>query len=397
MDDFDFTGLKACMDGLLEEYNVPGFDCIVYKEHKPVFRYFAGDRDVENGLKIDGSELYLVFSMTKMLTCASALQLYEQGAFSLTDKLSDHLPEFENMKLASQGVGLGNSGEIMTGGAVGEDIDVCYDGYAKNPIRIIDLFTMSAGFDYNLWDEGVKNALADGKTGTLDLVRAMSSKTLCFEPGSRFKYSLCHDILGGLIEIWSGKKLGDYMSEHIFGVLGMTNTFFGVPKDPALLGRIAPRYSREDDGSLLRVPIKNAYNISADYQSGGAGLISCTEDYAIFLDALACGGVGCNGNRILKEDTVRLWRTNHLKGQALEDFHQLRQGYGYGLGVRTHMEPDVSGSLSPVGEFGWDGAAGAFSMVDTDNALSFTYFQHCHNWDVAMQNKMRNALYSCLK
>ncbi|MBQ3099838.1 MAG: beta-lactamase family protein [Clostridia bacterium] len=397
MNGFDFTGFKACMEDMREEYRIPGFDCVVYKKHKPVFRYFSGLRDVENNIEIDGSELYLVFSMTKMLTCAAALQLFERGAFSMEDKLSDHLPEFKNMKVASGGSELGNSGAIITGDTVGEELDLCRGGYAKNPIRIIDLFTMSAGFDYNLWDEGVKKALADGKTGTLDLVRAMSGKTLCFEPGSRFKYSLCHDILGGLVELWSGKKLGDYMSENIFGVLGMSDTFFGVPKDPALLGRIAPRYSREDDGSLLRVPIKNAYNISADYQSGGAGIISCTNDYAIFLDALACGGIGRNGNRILKEETVRLWKTNHLKGQALEDFHQLRPGYGYGLGVRTHMEPDVSGSLSPIGEFGWDGAAGAFSMVDIDNELSFTYFQHCHNWDVDMQTKMRNALYSCFK
>jgi len=50
-----------------------------------------------------------------------------------------------------------------------------------------------------------------------------------------------------------------------------------------------------------------------------------------------------------------------------------------------------------VGEFGWDGAAGAFSMVDTANRLSLTYFQHSHSWSVEMQGKMRNALYACLK
>ena len=392
----DFTSFKAAMDALYEEYNIPGLDCIVYKKHKPIFRYFLGFRDVENNLKIDGSELYLVFSMTKMLTCAAALQLFERGAFSMDDELSRFLPEFKKMKIASEGSNVNDAVEIITGAAFGEEFDAGQSGYAKNPIRIIDLFTMCAGLDYNTREECIKQALSDGKTGTLDIVRAMSGKTLCFEPGTRFKYSLCHDVLGGLVELWSGQKLGDYMSEHIFRPLGMSDTFFGIPKDPALLERVAARYIREDDGSLQRVPLKNAYSISEDYQSGGAGLMSCANDYALFLDALACGGIAWNGNRILKEETITLWKTNRLKDRTLDDFHQLRPGYGYGLGVRTHMEPDVSGSLSPVGEFGWDGAAGAFSMVDTQNELSFTYFQHCHNSDVAMQNKMRNALYSCL-
>jgi len=57
-----------------------------------------------------------------------------------------------------------------------------------------------------------------------------------------------------------------------------------------------------------------------------------------------------------------------------EDFFQLRLGYGYGFGVRTHINKEKSGSISPFGEFGWDGAAGAFSMVDTDNKLSLTFF-----------------------
>ena len=132
-------------------------------------------------------------------------------------------------------------------------------------------------------------------------------------------------------------------------------------------------------------------------ESGGAGLISSTVDYSLFLDALACGGVGKSGNRILKSETVEMMRTNQLIGQPLEDFHGLRKGYGYGLGVRTHMEPETSGSPSPIGEFGWDGAAGAFSLVDPENKLSLTYFQHMFSWDVSQQDRLKKALYQSLQ
>ncbi|MBR4073400.1 MAG: beta-lactamase family protein [Clostridia bacterium] len=369
----DFTKLKDYMDVLIKDYKTPGVDCVVYKDHEMIFRYFAGVSDIENNKPIDGNELYLIFSMTKMITCTAALQLFEQGKYMMCDPVSKYLPEFENMKIAN-----------------GEQI------YAKNKITIKDLFTMSAGLDYFLNDAAISNALAEGKTSTRELVGAMAEKVLGFEPGTRFSYSLCHDVLGALIEVWSGQKLGEYMKKHIFEPLNMNNTFFGVPKDEERLAKMAVRYTFDENGNPIKMPLKCDYNLSENYESGGAGLVSCTEDYAVFLDALSCGGIGKNGKRILSSATVELMGTNHLKGEQSNDFYQLRPGYGYGLGVRTHINKAESGSLSPIGEFGWDGAAGAFSMVDTKNKISLTYFQHIHNWDLRIQAEMRNALYACL-
>lgn len=392
----DFTDLKNCLDNLVKQYNTPGVDCIVYQDHEPVFRYFTGMRDLENGIKMDGNELYLIFSMTKMLTCVSALQLFEKGAFRMEDPISKYLPEFSQMKITTDALNSENAAKIASGSAAGETVSNTVSGCAENPITVLHLFTMGGGFDYNLKASGIQKALEDGKETTRELVGAMSETVLGFEPGTRFRYSLCHDVLGALIEVWSGQKLGDYMQEHIFSPLGMENTFFGSPKDEKRLAKMAARYIYEPDGTTRRLPLVCAYNLSEQYQSGGAGLTSCTQDYAVFLDALACGGMAKNGVQILFPETVRMMKTNQLSGQALEDFHVLRAGYGYGLGVRTHMDKTRSGSLSPIGEFGWDGAAGAFSMVDTDNKLSLTYFQHVHNWNLQIQTELRNALYSCV-
>ena len=140
--------------------------------------------------------------------------------------------------------------------------------------------------------------------------------------------------------------------------------------------------------------LEYVYVLGDEYESGGAGLTSCTEDYAVFLDTLACGGISKDGKRIISKASIELMSTNHLNEQQYKEFQSVRKGYGYGLGVRTHTDKSQSDSLSPIGEFGWDGAAGAFSMVDTKNNISLTYFQHCHNWDVRIQTEMRNALYS---
>ena len=63
----DFTGLKEYMDRVVNVYNAPGVDCAVYKNHEMVFRYFAGFSDIENKKKMKGDELYIIFSMTKMV------------------------------------------------------------------------------------------------------------------------------------------------------------------------------------------------------------------------------------------------------------------------------------------------------------------------------------------
>ena len=69
--------------------------------------------------------------------------------------------------------------------------------------------------DYVLDDEGITRSLKEGKDSTRELVGAMAGKVLGFEPGTRFRYSLCHDVLGALIEIWSGQSLGEYLKKNI--------------------------------------------------------------------------------------------------------------------------------------------------------------------------------------
>ena len=233
-DNMNFTNLKNSMDKMIKEYNVPGLDCIVYKDHEMVFRYITGMRDLENEKEMKGNELYLIFSMTKMLTCTGVLQLYEQGKFGFDDPISKYLPEFDRMKITANAINAEEAKKITTGNVMGGSEEITDDGYAKNKITVRHLLTMGAGLDYVLGDAAISDALARGKKSTRDLVGAMANKVLGFEPGTRFRYSLCHDVLGALIEVWSGKSFGEYMSENVFKPLGMNNTFFGMPKGEQL-------------------------------------------------------------------------------------------------------------------------------------------------------------------
>ena len=82
----DFSKLTAFLDGLTF-HTVPGNDCIVYQNHKQIFRHMSGYSNLENKVKISGNELYNMWSASKVITCAAALTLYEKGLFSLSDPL----------------------------------------------------------------------------------------------------------------------------------------------------------------------------------------------------------------------------------------------------------------------------------------------------------------------
>ena len=394
----DFQPLKQLLDDMVAQGHTPNADCSVYQDHKEVFRYYTGMKDVESHTPLNGDELYLIFSMTKMLTCTCALQLWEQGAFDLDDELSAYMSEFSRMQVAHGRLNPDADRAVETGHApiVSTTVDGVPVGWARQPITIRQLFSMSAGFDYDLRSDAILQAIADGKSTTGEIVRALSDTVLGFEPGDRFRYSLCHDILGALVEVWSGQSLGEYMREHLLEPLGMKETFFGAPKVGKRLTRLASVYRKCGEGQYRKIPPVCEYNLTDKFESGGAGLVSSTADYALFLDALACGGVGKSGKRILSAETIELMRTNQLEGRALQDFDLSRPGYGYGLGVRTHLSPERSGSPSPVGEFGWGGAAGAFSLVDPENRLSLTYFQHLRGWDLNLDKLFREALYRSL-
>ena len=110
---------------------------------------------------------------------------------------------------------------------------------------------------------------------------------------------------------------------------------------------------------------------------------------------------GCtspHGVRILSTATISLMRQNFLPAGAEKYYNwQQLQGYGYGLGVRTHIAPARSGGLSPLGEFGWGGAAGAYVMIDPDNRVAAFYGQHmCNNLEPYVHPRLRNTIYGCL-
>lgn len=100
-----------------------------------------------------------------------------------------------------------------------------------------------------------------------------------------------------------------------------------------------------------------------------------------------------NGNRLLKAETIDCMRANHLGEQAFKDFQGYKPGYAYGLGVRT----DAEGNFAAKGEFGWDGAGGAYTLIDPDNHIGIFYATHVRMYGELYNTfhpRLRDAVYS---
>ena len=335
-----FEQTKALCDSFLE-MGIPGFDLMVCKEGECVLRYQNGYSDREKQIPMNGSERYNIFSCSKPITCVAAMQLWEKGLFSLEDKLSDYMPEYEHMTVKTpQGI-----------------------VPAQNPIRIHHLFEMTSGLNYDLQSPSLcrLQEQTNGACPTREVVRALANEPLSFEPGERYLYSLAHDVLAALVELLSGQPFEVYVKEHIFDPLGMTHSDFLLPMQE--YDTVAPLYTGISGTVELhpngKMPV---YRLGTRHASGGAGCVSTVEDYMKFLEALRVG------EKLIKRETLRVMTTQRLNQRQLETF--LYPTHGYGLGLRVPRE----GGWHT--DFGWGGAAGAYLAVDIGRGLSVYYAQH---------------------
>ena len=334
-----FEKTKAFCDSFLE-LGVPGFDLAVYQDGKCILRHMNGYSDLENKVKMTGDERYNIYSCSKVITCVAAMQLWEKGLFSLEDKLSDYMPEFKDLT-------------VKTENGIQK---------AEHPILIRHLFEMTAGFSYHCRSPHIIMAISetDGRCPTRETMKYLAKEPLLFEPGDRWEYSLCHDVLAALVEIISGEKFETYVKKNIFDIVGMSRSSFMLPEEE--LNTIAEQY-RFENGRAVNVG-KNivSYKLGSEYASGGAGGISTVDDYIKFLEALRT-------HKLLKVETLKLMMTDRLT-EWQKRTYWTQATHGYGLGVRC---PKGNKQYS---DFGGGGADGAYLAVDVENKISLFFGAH---------------------
>jgi len=281
----------------------------------------------------------------------AAMMLWEQGRFLLSDPIAKYLPELADPKVAVQR---------------GDEIELVP---ALRPITIQDLLRHTSGLTYEFRGSGpvhkmyMAAKIYNRHQSNADQVATLSKMPLLHQPGAKWEYSRSTDVVGRLVEVLSGLRLGDYLRRNILAPLGMTDTAFHVSMSDH--ARLAEAFAKDPDtgAAVQLINVKEAPN----FESGGGGLVSTASDYARFLQMLLNQG-RLDGVRLLSRKTVELMTADHL-GPITGAPDLLLPGYGFGLGFAVRLQAGIAPVPGSIGQYFWGGLAGTTFWVDPAEQL----------------------------
>lgn len=338
--------IDTMLQGWVARGRTNGTVALIARNGKIVYHKAFGYNDDEQKDPVQKDDIYRIASQTKAITSVAAMMLYEEGKFLLDDPVSRYIPEF------AKPVVLDSFNEK----------DSTYTTVpAKSDVTIRQLLTHTSGISYAgigskeanaiYARAGIPSGIGTGPEHSLaTAMKKLARLPLLHQPGERWTYGLNTDVLGYLVEVWSGKSLDEFFRTRIFAPLGMKDTYFNIP--PSKQDRLVTLYLGKD-GQLVKASAKVG-DVPVDYPkrgttyfSGGAGLSSTALDYAIFLQMLLNGGE-YGGKRLLAPATVRLMTTNQIGDIAFGV-----NKFGLGFGITTEKGSRVL-PVSP-GTFEWGG------------------------------------------
>jgi methyl acetate hydrolase len=337
----------------VERKDIAGVVAMAADRKRVIYQGAYGVADIGEARPIEPDALFRIASMTKAITSTAAMQLVEQGRFTLDEPVEKYLPQFVGLPVLAS-------------------FDTATGDYRLKPatraVTIRHLFTHTSGLGYDF---------------TSPLVRDFKPRAgenypvgpLVFDPGERWLYGTSTDWLGRLVERISGLPLEDYFRQRIFDPLGMSDTFYHVPPDKQ--ARLVTVNRRQADGSIAKAPVQPSVTVSMP--SGGGGLSSSASDYIRFTSMLLNGGE-LDGARILSAATVAAMGQNQIGALGVpalktampersDDFSFVADGrdkWGLGFLITSDAVPGKrsSGSLS------WGGINNTYFWLDPARGIT---------------------------
>lgn len=302
--------------------------------------------------------IFRIASMTKPVNAVAAMILVEQGRLKLDAPVDDLLPELANRRVLR---------------SIEAEVDDTVP--AARSITLRDLLTFRMGHGATMAMPGTypiqaalkATGLQEGpeqfKQGPDEFMKRLGSLPLLDQPGTKWRYHTGADVTGVLIARATGKTLGAFMEERIFGPLGMKDTAFHLPG--AKLERFATSYRADPASRELTVWDDAKTGLWAGtlpFQSGGGGLVSTADDVLIFYRMML--GKGRLGSvRILSQPAVELMTSDQLTAEQRAGapiFFGVGASWGFGMAVVT-KRTDL---FTTPGRFGWDGGYGTSGHAD---------------------------------
>jgi CubicO group peptidase (beta-lactamase class C family) len=353
------TRLDSGMNSWVTRNWLNGSVVLIARKGKIIFYKAYGYNNPDTKERLDKNAIFRIASQTKAITTVAAMMLWEEGKFAIDDPVSKYIPSFDKQNVVN----------------VFNLTDTSYTTVpAKRAITIRDILTQTSGIGYP--GIGTPEATAlyfkNGVTGGVGVKEPMSlgetmnklgTLPLLFQPGEKWMYGANTDLLGYLVQVWSGMTLEEFFTRRIFQPLGMKDTYFNLPSSKA--SRLVNFFVQDSTGIISKQD--KAFNGALDlsypnqhttYFSGGGGLSSTIYDYAIFLQMLLNGGAYGN-TRLISRNTVRMMTMNQIGDLFVAGSENK---FGFGFAIIT----DNGSRLGPsqAGTYAWGGAFSTSYWVD---------------------------------
>jgi len=354
------TKIDEPLRAAVERGDVPGVVAMAATRDEVVYQGAFGRRALPDGAPMTTDTVFWIASMTKAITSMAAMQLVEQGKLTLDRPIADVLPEVSAPQVLT---GFSPSGEPQL-------------RPAKASITLRHLLTHTSGFVYDIWNAEMGRYMeTKGIPGIISCQNAALALPLVFDPGRAWDYGIGIDWAGKAIERVSGRKLGDYFDEHLFGPIGMRDTAFKLTAERR--ARLAGMHARDEDGVLA--PMEFEVPQEPEFQMGGGGLYGTASDYLAFQRVILNEG-RADGRSVLKPETVRLMTANAIGDVNVQPLNTAVPQFSndaeffpgtvkkWSLGFMISTQPVSGGRRS--GSLAWAGLGNTYFWIDPGSGIA---------------------------
>jgi methyl acetate hydrolase len=348
------TAMDDVLERTVETGRVPGVVAMAADDTGDIYQGAFGKRQAGGADDMTVDTVFWIASMTKAVTSVAAMQLVEQGKLDLDAPLGEMLPELATPNVLE---GFDASGAPVL-------------RPARRPITLRLLLTHTAGFTYNIWNPEMGRYMEHtGMPGIISCQSVCLQAPLMFDPGERWEYGINIDWAGKAVERVSGLSLNEYLHDHIFEPLGMTDSGFVL--GPEQRSRLASMHVRSGDSSFDVIEFEVPQQ--PEFFMGGGGLYGTGLDYLTFLRALLNGGQ-LDGARILRPETVAEMNRNQIgdlmvglmrtadpaSSNDAEFFPGMPKKWGLGYMINVDEAP----TGRAAGGLAWAGLANTYYWLD---------------------------------
>ena len=334
----------AALDEVLDDYVESDTFPFLYarledKQGRVIYEHGVVNGDLLPGVNVDGKTWIRIWSMSKIVTIATLLDLVEDGVLSLDDPVTRFIPEFENLRVAVS--------------PAGADLSAIEDKDTACPLTLIpttsamtvlDLINHQAGFYYATSGIPCLDSLMASRNlpmaeNSQALIDLMAELPLIQQPGTNDFYGTNTTVLGIVAERASGKNLKQLVEERVTGPLEIEGLQYGLPEGVSLLPRMSAAdgaFRQAHRGELdIFGPDVPDYDPDHELYLGGEGMLATADGYADFLRMLLSRGV-LKGHRFLDEATIEDFTSPHTQLDSPYGYN------GYNLWVNNGKRPDGS-------------------------------------------------------